>query len=172
MIRYVKILILVSIIASLTGCASIVGGSGPQAIPVTTEPTESKLEIKDLKTGQQVLTATTPYTVMLNRSSGYFSKSSYEITVSKDGYIPQKHVIAPRLSGWYIGGNILFGGLVGWLIVDPATGAMYTFDEKTLYYSLYADNEIGRAALKAEEERKKKEEDAKKSASTNTEKAP
>ena len=28
------------------------------------------------------------------------------------------------LSGWYFG-NIIFGGLIGMLIVDPVTGAMY-----------------------------------------------
>lgn len=29
------------------------------------------------------------------------------------------------MNGWYIA-NIVFGGLVGFLIVDPATGAMYS----------------------------------------------
>jgi hypothetical protein len=28
------------------------------------------------------------------------------------------------MDGWYIG-NILFGGVIGFLIVDPATGAMW-----------------------------------------------
>lgn len=28
------------------------------------------------------------------------------------------------LSGWYLG-NVVFGGLIGLLIVDPLTGAMY-----------------------------------------------
>ena len=32
------------------------------------------------------------------------------------------------LSGWYWG-NIVFGGLIGMLIVDPATGAMYKLPE-------------------------------------------
>jgi len=31
------------------------------------------------------------------------------------------------LNGWYFG-NIIFGGLIGLLIVDPATGAMYRLD--------------------------------------------
>lgn len=29
---------------------------------------------------------------------------------------------------WYAVGNLFIGGLVGWLIVDPATGAMWTLD--------------------------------------------
>jgi hypothetical protein len=32
-----------------------------------------------------------------------------------------------KLDGWYIG-NIIFGGLIGFLIVDPATGAMWKLD--------------------------------------------
>lgn len=32
------------------------------------------------------------------------------------------------MDGWYIG-NLLFGGLIGMLIVDPATGAMYKLDD-------------------------------------------
>jgi hypothetical protein len=32
-----------------------------------------------------------------------------------------------RINGWYVG-NIVFGGLIGWLIVDPLTGAMWALD--------------------------------------------
>ena len=32
------------------------------------------------------------------------------------------------LDGWYIG-NIIFGGLLGILIIDPATGAMWRLDD-------------------------------------------
>jgi hypothetical protein len=32
-----------------------------------------------------------------------------------------------RINGWYVG-NIVFGGLIGWLIVDPLTGAMWTLN--------------------------------------------
>ena len=33
------------------------------------------------------------------------------------------------MNGWYIA-NIIFGGLIGLLIIDPATGAMYTLSPK------------------------------------------
>lgn len=29
-------------------------------------------------------------------------------------------------AGWYIAGNLLVGGILGWLIVDPLSGAMWT----------------------------------------------
>lgn len=36
--------------------------------------------------------------------------------------------LSADISGWYFG-NILFGGLIGMLIVDPATGAMWKLPE-------------------------------------------
>lgn len=36
--------------------------------------------------------------------------------------------IVSTVNGWYIG-NILFGGVIGLLAVDPATGAMYSFPD-------------------------------------------
>lgn len=35
------------------------------------------------------------------------------------------------MNGWYIG-NLLFGGIIGLLIVDPATGAMWTLIPRKL----------------------------------------
>jgi len=37
--------------------------------------------------------------------------------------------INSSVDGWYFG-NILVGGLIGMLIVDPATGAMYNLPER------------------------------------------
>lgn len=42
------------------------------------------------------------------------------------------------MDGWYFG-NILFGGLIGFLIVDPATGAMYTLKPDTLNVHLVSN---------------------------------
>ena len=43
---------------------------------------------------------------------------------SKNGEQVTIDTIEKQLDGWYIG-NILFGGLIGLLIVGPATGAMW-----------------------------------------------
>jgi hypothetical protein len=48
------------------------------------------------------------------------------VNISKAGFAPQTIPVNSRANGWYIGGNILFGGLIGWLIVDPLNGHMYT----------------------------------------------
>ena len=44
--------------------------------------------------------------------------------------------LAAGANGWYIGGNIIFGGLIGWFIVDPRNGGMYTLSPKALSSSL------------------------------------
>lgn len=62
--------------------------------------------------------------VSLPASSGYFKNESYVISVSKNGY-PEKTVsLTSSLDGWYWG-NILVGGFLGMLVVDPISGAMY-----------------------------------------------
>jgi hypothetical protein len=40
------------------------------------------------------------------------------------GHATSEVKLESSLSGWYLG-NIVFGGLIGMLIVDPMTGAMY-----------------------------------------------
>lgn len=51
-------------------------------------------------------------------------REEYRITLSKDGYNSKVISITSSLDGWYLG-NILIGGLIGMLVVDPASGAMY-----------------------------------------------
>jgi hypothetical protein len=40
-----------------------------------------------------------------------------------------------QVNGWYFG-NIIFGGLIGLLAVDPATGAMYTLQPRQVETTL------------------------------------
>jgi hypothetical protein len=59
------------------------------------------------------------------------------VRVSKDGYESVDIAVAGTVNGWYIG-NILFGGLIGMLIVDPLTGAMYTLEPNEVTSELVA----------------------------------
>jgi hypothetical protein len=77
--------------------------------------------------GMEVFKGATPTTVTLQKSTGkYWGKKTYTVTISKPGYRSQSIPIASSANGWYIGGNIVFGGLIGWFIVDPLNGGMYT----------------------------------------------
>jgi len=40
------------------------------------------------------------------------------------------------VGGWYIAGNILVGGLIGWFIVDPITGAMWNLEPENVEMAL------------------------------------
>ncbi len=115
------------ILIACTGCASYVG-LGPQAVPIKSIPEGAKLEIIDMRTGNKVFAATTPSIVMLKRGAGYFKKARYKVTMEKEGFASREIILEGSANNWYLYGNLSFlvFGLAGWLIVDPATGAMWT----------------------------------------------
>ncbi|NOT54409.1 MAG: hypothetical protein HOP18_07380 [Deltaproteobacteria bacterium] len=111
------------------GCASIVGKSA-YPVAITSQPDQADISITD-ESGKTIFTGKTPTTVTLNTKAGYFSGKDYTVTFTKPGYAKHTAHIRRGVSGWYIAGNLVFGGLIGWLIVDPLTGAMWTLDEQT-----------------------------------------
>lgn len=124
--------LLVTVIC-LTGCASIVGKN---VFPVTinSNPDGANIVIQDEK-GKKVFSGVTPTTVTLGAGEAYFHKKTYNITFSKPGYAEQYAEIRATLSGWYWG-NIIFGGLIGLLIVDPITGKMWKLPEDVVTANL------------------------------------
>jgi hypothetical protein len=111
---------------ALTGCASIFNGQ-TQAVTIKSDPDGANLVVTN-RAGDKVHSGTSPATLTLKRGAGYFKSEIYRVTLMKEGYAPKELMITSSVSGWYIG-NILFGGLIGMLAVDPATGGMYTFPE-------------------------------------------
>lgn len=105
-----------------TGCASILSDS-QYPVVVNSSPSEAKFVVSD-QNGHQVHSGVTPATVILPAGDGFFDGQTYTIEFDKDGYDPIKTILDSEMDGWYVG-NILFGGLIGLLIVDPATGAMW-----------------------------------------------
>lgn len=115
----------------MAGCATIVGDD-TQLVQVNSNPAGASFEIKD-DSGRVVAQGKTPQGVTLAKSDGsYFGKISYQITFTKDGVQPITLPIKASANGWYIGGNIVFGGLIGWLAVDPFNGGMYTLKPKEI----------------------------------------
>lgn len=77
-------------------------------------------------------------TVTLNRGAGYFKPEIYTIKFDKEGYESKEVVVTGQVNGWYFG-NIIFGGLIlGMLIVDPNTGAMYSLSTDKVDEALVA----------------------------------
>ena len=137
--RIIKIAAAFAAILSLHGCASIVGES-EYPVAVLSAPEGASFEIRN-RSGQIVHTGNAPSTVTLKSGKGYFSGQTYTLLFKKDGYSDRTVTLDSDISGWYWG-NILFGGLIGMLIVDPATGAMYKLPE-----SISAD--MGKPVVKA-----------------------
>lgn len=126
-------LALIMLLAS--SCASIVSKSN-YPITINSTPSEAKIVITDKK-GQQVFTGNTPANLKLKAGSGYFGKAQYQIQFTKDGYETKTVPVHFKLDAWYFG-NILIGGLIGMLIVDPITGAMYKLDTEFVNETLLA----------------------------------
>ena len=111
-------------------------GSENQTISVLSEPSDADVEVRDDR-GVTVSKGKTPYSVTLKKSDGtYFGGIDYILTIKKEGFSPQNVYLNASPNGWFIGGNLLFGGLIGWLAVDPFNGKMYTLNPKEVNVSL------------------------------------
>lgn len=120
----------------LSGCASIVSHSDWPVL-IRSTPDQADITISDVKEGKDVFKGKTPTTVTLTSKGGYFRGKTYMVEVSKEGFEKKTIQIESQMNGWYIG-NLLFGGLIGFLIVDPLTGAMWTLDPKDISVILSA----------------------------------
>jgi len=119
---------------ALTGCASIVGET-TQNLTINSAPDSAFLKITN-ENGQKVYEGQTPATVNLDKKQGYFDGASYTINLTKPGFKSHSISIDAQPNGWYIAGNLVFGGLIGWLVVDPATGAMWKLSPETVQANL------------------------------------
>jgi hypothetical protein len=106
----------------VSGCATIVH-NGPRTLPVSSNPPGAMVSIYD-RSGKQVYHQATPFIATLPSKYKFFSGQSYRLVFEMPGYQTSELQVVPKLSGWYWG-NLAFGGLLGMLIIDPATGAMY-----------------------------------------------
>src|SRR5262245_56317921 len=118
-----------------SGCATIVSRS-TQTMTVTSVPEGATVSITN-KSGVAVNSSNTPSTVTLKKGRGYFKPETYTLNFSKEGYKPIDITVRGEVNGWYFG-NVIFGGLIGLLAVDPATGAMFTLRPKEVAATLDA----------------------------------
>jgi hypothetical protein len=123
--RAVRVSFALITMISFAGCASIVAG-GDQKVSIASDPSEASVKVLD-SNGMTVFNSQTPAVAILKKGDGFFKGASYRIRIEKQGYKPQEVVLQSSLNaGWYLLGNLFIGGLIGWLIVDPMTGAMWS----------------------------------------------
>jgi len=116
--------------AFLSGCASIVSKTN-WPVSIDSKPEGVHVSITN-KRGKEVFTGETPFVTKLKSGSGFFTKESYTVVMTYNGIEKRTINLECSVNGWYFG-NLFIGGLIGMLIVDPATGAMYKLDRKEVY---------------------------------------
>ena len=135
MLRAVSVLAAIGVGTALSGCATIVH-SGPRPVSVASTPSGATVSIYD-RNDKLVETNTTPFVAQLPTKYGYFKGQTYRLVFELPAHAPAEVKLEPSLSGWYFG-NIVFGGLIGMLIVDPITGAMYNLSPEKIEQPLDA----------------------------------
>jgi hypothetical protein len=109
-------------ISLLSGCATI-AGDRYNHVNLATTPQGADYEVRNAA-DQVVASGVTPNLVKLKSSAGYFKRGSYTVLFRKPGYEDVQVPLAASMRGLYWG-NLLVGGPIGMLIVDPASGAMW-----------------------------------------------
>lgn len=122
-----SLLVVTLSLAILSGCSSIVSKSDYDVVVAST-PTGANFVITN-KAGLEVQRGVTPSTVSLKSSAGYFKGEAYTVVFNKEGFPPRTYDLTSSIDGWYFG-NIVLGGLIGMLIVDPITGAMFNLPDR------------------------------------------
>lgn len=116
-----------------SGCASIVSHTR-WPLAVSSVPVGATISISS-RDGKEVYSGTTPAAVVLRSGASFFKRETYTLKFTKPGFDTKTTTLTPSVNGWYFG-NLVFGGLIGMLIIDPATGAMYRIDEKEVQVAL------------------------------------
>ena len=127
-----KFIFLMTIILLTTGCASMFSKT-LYPISISSTPSEARITITNKK-GVIIYAGNTPATLKLKAGSGFFSQAQYQVRFEKTGYDTKIVPVMFKLDGWYWG-NIL-NGIIGMLIIDPLTGAMFKLDTKFLNETL------------------------------------
>ncbi len=116
-----------------SGCATIFGKSSYD-VTINSTPVGAQLLITDVN-GKEFYKGQTPATVNLKSSASYFKKASYQLKFDLANHEQKVVTLTSKLNGWYIG-NLLVGGLIGMLIIDPISGAMYKIPQTTINETL------------------------------------
>lgn len=110
-------------VALLPSCATIMQGEHA-TVRFTTVPQGAAFTVTD-EHGALAASGTTPGFAVLPRGEGWFDALRYTVDFELEGYIPHSVSVKSSPSGWYVLGNVIFGDFIGWLLVDPASGAMW-----------------------------------------------
>lgn len=115
-----------------SGCATIISGRNYNI------PLESNVQgasVKIYRGSEVVKNSFTPGVVMLPAGGPFFRRYSYKFEFSKAGYETASVERGAGFNPWYVG-NVIFGGWIGLLLVDPLSGAMWRLDDDPVQVNL------------------------------------
>jgi len=154
----VKMILILLATVMLSGCASIVAGSHRE-ISIRSTPSDAVVSIQERESKQIVHKGQTPLIVPLSTKGGYFKSKQYDVTISKEGYATKTINIDSFLSGWYAGNIILWPvAVIGGLIIDPLTGAMWSLTPKNIDAILETPDQFKDRELREQKETELKKE--------------
>ena len=129
----------VIIIFAMSGCATIIKGSD-QSFNIQSNPNQASVTITDQKSNVVVLQQDTPLIINLKKGDGYFKGKTYHVKVSKAGYKDIDFNIESDCKIFL--SDILIGGIIGYFIIDPLTGAMWVLEPTQTSNVQVQDNTI------------------------------
>jgi hypothetical protein len=107
----------------LGACASLVS-SGPETLAIEGEGTYRLFD----EERRLVSTGVLPTEVALDTSAGFFDGMDYTVQFHQNGVADRETEVETEVSLWYSVGNLFSFNILGWLLVDPYTGAMWTLE--------------------------------------------
>ncbi len=113
----------------LASCASIMKG-GREELRVETGEQKATVTVFD-ENNAVMYSGEAPATIPLNTGDGYFGSKDYTVKITPEGQREQVVAVPTSLSWWYLLGNVFNAGL-GYFLVDPTTGAMWTLERNLI----------------------------------------
>ena len=116
---------------SLTSCATI-ASDWESPLSIKSNVVGAKVEVFNYA-GESIYEGQTPCEVVVDHDRAFFLPEEYRVVVSSDGNVAPEAVVGTSLDEWYFGNALLPGGLVGSLLIDPWTGAMFELDTNEVF---------------------------------------
>lgn len=120
----------------LAGCATINKKEYAQEIQIRSVPSNATVELIDHTSGERKIVGQTPVNISVEKHADYMKARKYSILLSKSGYKAREFALESDVNGYYSWGNLLGANIIGWAIVDPATGAMWDYSAAKAEYVL------------------------------------
>jgi hypothetical protein len=126
-----------SLIALLSGCASVICGP-KQAVAIDSKPHGAEVLVYDSHC-DVVFQQTTPCTAKLPRRTPDYDAANYVILIKKEGYAPVQIPLTGQVNRAYFA-NVLTAGIG--FAVDPITGGMWTLSPDAVDSSAVTENAV------------------------------